>query len=194
MNDNSSDTINKNESNNETQKMYAKFIAMILTSMVFMYVISYVNTYAAVHIEWSETRLFMTLLMGSVMAIVMLSFMSGMYKDKKYNIGIVLGSIVIFGLATWLVRSQSTVQDRSYMSAMIPHHSIAILTSENSEIKDVRVCKLAEEIIRAQKKEISEMQWLIRDIGENGIAETAEEAQRREPPEFGGDPLRTCDK
>lgn len=173
-------------------KPYLRFGAMIATSMVVMYGVTYANTYDLAHVEWSETRLFMTLLMGSTMAIVMLGYMLGMYKNTRVNIAIVLTSIAIFGLATWLVRSQVTVDDRSYMSAMIPHHSIAILTSENSEIKDVRVCELAVEIIKAQRREIGEMQWLIRDIGENGVAATATEAEERKPPQFSGESIRSC--
>jgi uncharacterized protein (DUF305 family) len=78
------------------------------------------------------------------------------------------------------------------MSAMIPHHSIAILTSERSEIADVRVCELAVEIIEAQRREIDEMDWLIDDIGRNGIAATAAEADARPVPEFSETSQRTC--
>lgn len=76
----------------------------------------------------------MTLLLGATMAVVMLAFTLGMYRNWKANVAVVLGAIALFGLATWLVRSQATVQEASYMRAMIPHHSIAILTSERSEI------------------------------------------------------------
>jgi uncharacterized protein (DUF305 family) len=65
-----------------------------------------------------------------------------------------------------LVRSQATVADIAWMKAMIPHHSIAILTSERAAITDPRVRKLAGEIIEAQKREIGEMEFLIRDISE----------------------------
>jgi hypothetical protein len=75
---------------------------------------------------------------------------------------------------------------------MIPHHSIAILTSENSEIEDRRVCALAVEIVEAQRREIDEMKWLIEDIADNGPATSAEEAARRQVPEFVGTALRTC--
>lgn len=179
-------------SSQKERKMYLRFGAMVATSMAIMYAVMYVNTYQLSHVEWSETRLFMTLLMGSTMAVVMLGYMLGMYKNAKINIGIVLGSILVFVLGTFLVRSQNTVEDRSYMSAMIPHHSIAILTSENSEIKDKRVCELAVEIVKAQRREISEMQWLIEDIGKNGYAETKAEAEQRQVPEFEGTSLRQC--
>ena len=171
---------------------YWRFIAMIATAMVVMYAITYVNTFQLSHVQWSETRLFMTLLMGASMGVVMLAFMLGMYENRTANIAIVVGSVLLFGLATWLVRSQNTVDDRSYMSGMIPHHSIAILTSENSQIEDVRVCELAVEIIQAQRREIGEMEWLINDIGTNGVAETPEQAAARPIPSFEGTADRTC--
>ena len=171
---------------------YLRFGAMIATSMVFMYGVMYLNTFELAHVRWSETRLFMTLLMGSTMAIIMLGFMLGMYKNRRVNMAIVAASLILFGLGTWLVRSQITVQETSYMRAMIPHHSIAILTSERSEIEDIRVCELAVEIIEAQRREIAEMDWLIDDIGQNGTAASAAQAEQRPVPEFEGSSSRTC--
>ncbi|MEX2624244.1 MAG: DUF305 domain-containing protein [Acidimicrobiia bacterium] len=171
---------------------YLRFGLMIATSMVLMYAVMYLNTFEWDHVRWSETRLFMTLLMGATMAVVMLGFMLGMYKNWKANVAIVLTSLALFGLATWLVRSQTTVEENSYMRAMIPHHSIAILTSERSQIEDVRVCELAVEIIEAQRREISEMEWLIDDITQNGPAATSDEAAQRPVPEFEGSSARSC--
>ena len=70
------------------------------------------------------------------------------------------------------------------MRGMIPHHSIAVLTSANAEIRDARVRKLADEIIASQCREISEMQWLIDDIDANGRATTPADAAARPVPEF----------
>lgn len=182
----------KQSNTNMERNLYLRFGAMIATSMAIMYAVMYVNTYQLSHVEWSETRFFMTLLMGSTMAVVMLGFMLGMYRNDRVNAGIIAGSILLFGLGTFLVRSQNTVDDRSYMRAMIPHHSIAILTSENSKLKDIRVCELAVDIIKAQRREISEMQWLIADIGRSGHAATREQAEQRKVPEFEGKPLRQC--
>jgi uncharacterized protein (DUF305 family) len=114
----------------------------------------YLNTYEPGHVFWSETRAYMALIMGASMAVVMLTFMLGMYGNKAWNTGIYLVSIAAFAVALYLVRSQATVQDVSYMRAMIPHHSIAILTSERAEISDPRVSRLADEIIDAQRREI----------------------------------------
>jgi hypothetical protein len=167
---------------------YAKFTAMITTSTIVMLGLMYLNTYVFDHVFWSETRFYMAFVMGASMAIIMLSFMLGMYKNKIANATIYIGSLSVFILALFLVRSQITVSDTSYMSAMIPHHSIAIMTSERANIEDVRVQELANEIIEAQRKEIKEMKWLIQDIKANGKVTTEEARQSRTLPNFEGSP------
>lgn len=166
---------------------YLRFFAMIATSMIAMFLLMYTHSYQVIdHFWFSETRLFMTMIMGGAMTIIMLLYMFHMYKKRSKNIGILaLGALLIAG-GIWLVRSQITVSDADYMEGMIPHHSIAILTSERSQIKDVRVRELADEIIKAQRREIMEMQWLINDIKENGIVETEEEKEKRPVPKFQG--------
>jgi len=168
----------------EKKPNYGLFAAMIATSTVVMFGLMYLNTYELSHVRWSETRVYMAFLMGAVMAVIMLSFMRGMYNNNKTNLAIYLGSLVVFVGALYLVRSQITVQDSSYMRAMIPHHSIAILTSERAQIADVRVRELADGIIEAQRREIKEMDWLIDDISQNGVAATQAEAEARPVPEF----------
>ena len=145
-------------------KMYLRFGGMIVTSTLMMFGLMYLNTYAWDHVFFSETRSYMALVMGAAMAVIMLTFMLNMYKNKVVNTGIYVGSVLLFGLALWLVRSQATVDEVSYMKAMIPHHSIAIMTSERAGITDPRVRKLADEIIEAQRKEIAEMTALIAEL------------------------------
>ena len=145
-------------------KKYVRFGIMILVSTVIMYFLMFLNVFQLNHIYFSEMRLLMTLIMGSVMAVVMLSFMWKMYDNKKWNIIILGASFLIFGVSLWLVRSQATIDDVDYMQAMIPHHSIAILASERATIEDERVRKLADEIIAAQEREIAEMKILIEEI------------------------------
>jgi hypothetical protein len=143
---------------------YSKFGAMIATSTVVMFGLMYLNTYALDHVYFSETRAYMALVMGATMAVVMLAFMLAMYTDRRINIAILVGSAVVFAVSLWLVRSQETVGDVSWMRAMIPHHSIAILTSERAHLKDPRVRKLADGIIEAQRREIGEMKALISEL------------------------------
>lgn len=149
---------------------YGRFFAMIATSTIVMYGLMYLNTYSIDHIAFSQTRMWMAIYMGSVMAVIMLAFMLGMYSDRKKNIAIFVGAGFAFVLSLWLVRSQETVEDLAWMKAMIPHHSIAILTSERADISDPRVRDLADAIIEAQRDEIAEMKRYIADIEANGDA------------------------
>ncbi len=98
------------------------------------------------------------------MAIIMLVFMLGMYGNRAMNAAIFTGSVLVFSVSLWLLRSQATVNEVSWMKAMIPHHSIAILTSERATIRDPRVRKLADGIIEAQRREIAEMKALIKEL------------------------------
>jgi hypothetical protein len=168
-------------------KMYLRFGLMIATSTVVMFALTYTNAYSAGHVRFSEERVYMALLMGAAMALIMLAFMWGMmYRNRLMNVGIVLGAIVLAGTALYLSRSQALVDDESYMKAMIPHHSIAILTSERAGIEDVRVRELADGIAATQRKEIKEMDWLVQDIEKNGPATTKAEAEERPVPDFQG--------
>ena len=151
---------------------YRDFIVMIVVASALMFGLMYLNTYQLSHVWFSQTRLFMTFIMAGSMGLVMLFFMRHMYKDKKANLAIVVGSIALMGLGLYLVRSQVTVGDVAWMKAMIPHHSIAILTSERAQITDPRVRKLADGILQTQREEIGEMESLIKAVG----------AQRAEAP------------
>lgn len=143
---------------------YVKFTLMIVTSTVVMFIMMYFNTYQLDHVYFSETRAYMALYMGAGMAVVMLAFMGNMYKKTKLNLLVYGLSVVGFAIGLWGVRSQATVDQVDWMQAMIPHHSIAILTSSRADIKDPRVRKLADDIIEAQKREIGEMQQLIEEL------------------------------
>lgn len=143
---------------------YVKFTLMILTSTIVMFIMMYFNTYQLDHVYFSETRAYMALYMGAVMAIIMLAFMSNMYKKTKINLLVYGISVVMFAVGLWGVRSQATVDQVDWMQAMIPHHSIAILTSSRADIEDPRVRDLADGIIEAQKREIAEMQALIEEL------------------------------
>ena len=146
---------------------YLRFLTMIVTSTVVMFGLMYLNTYALDHVFYSQTRTWMAIMMGAAMAIIMLGFMWSMYQDKRLNAAITTVSLLAFVLALSLVRGQETVYDISYMKAMIPHHSIAIMTSERAHIRDPRVRKLADQIIEGQMREIAEMKNLIAALERN---------------------------
>ncbi|WP_319782637.1 DUF305 domain-containing protein [Oceanisphaera sp. IT1-181] len=149
---------------------YWRFFGMIATSTIVMFCLMYANSYAWEHLYYSESRVYMAVYMGAMMAVIMLFFMLSMYSNRIINIAIFAGSALVFAGALFLFRSQDFIEDKAWMKAMIPHHSIAILTSRRAEITDPRVAKLAEEIVLAQDREISEMRFLVEDIDRNGKA------------------------
>jgi peptidoglycan/LPS O-acetylase OafA/YrhL len=152
---------------------YKRFAAMIAVGTIVMFGLMYLNTFATDHVFFSQTRMWMALIMGATMAFIMLAFMWSMYKNTKLNIAILVGSVAAFAVALWLVRSQESVSDVSYMKAMIPHHSIAIMTSERAHIRDPRVRLLADRIIEAQVREIDDMKQLIVDLERTPVPDSA---------------------
>lgn len=156
------------ENNKNTHgNLYTKFVLMLAASFVAMYITMYLNTYEMDHVYFSLTRFYMTCLGISAMALIMFFFMKKMYKNRKKNTAILLGSMLLFGGALFLVRAQKPIGDVLWMKAMIPHHSIAILTSERAEIKDPEVKELAKGIIETQRKEIDQMQEMINRLENN---------------------------
>jgi hypothetical protein len=153
----------KKENGNHEMKSggYLKFALMMTASFIIMYGVMYLNVARFEHVYLSLTRFYMTLLMIAPMAVLMLVFMGGMYKNKKLNIGIITGSVLVFILALVFLRTQTFIGERQYMKAMIPHHSSAILTSREADLQDAEVEKLAGEIIRAQEEEIALMKQLL---------------------------------
>lgn len=158
--------MNHDKKNNDN---YTRFFLMLGGSFIAMYITMYLNTYAIDHVYFSLTRFYMTCLGIAAMAVIMLSLMLKMYRNKKKNIAIYVGSVVLFISALGLVRAQAPIiGDVLYMKAMIPHHSIAILNSKRADIKDPEVRKLADDIIEAQEREIAEMKKYIKRL-ENKI-------------------------
>ena len=150
---------------NKKSSIYKTFLLMLACSFFAMYITMYLNTYSIDHVYFSLTRFYMTTMGISTMSVIMLLFMLGMYKNKKKNTIIIISSFILFCFSLFLVRTQSPIiGDILWMKAMIPHHSIAILTSERADIKDPEVKKLANSIIEAQKKEIEEMKIMIKRL------------------------------
>lgn len=140
---------------------YLKFTLMMLVSFIIMYSVMFANVAEFDHIMLSTMRTYMTILMIAPMAVSMMLFMWGMYKNKWLNRIIIGAAIVIFGATYFMMRNQTGISDVQYMKAMIPHHSSAILTSTKSDLQDPETKKLAEEIIKAQEEEIALMKQLI---------------------------------
>ncbi len=168
MTDHPNDREHEAESAGRSPGRWTTFLAMIATSIVTMFVLKYSNVWSADHLFFSQTRMWMALMMGMAMVVIMLGFMWGMYRTRATKIAVTVGGLVLFALFLFLARSQRTVGDEAWMKAMIPHHSIAVLTSKRAQISDPRVRELADRIIAAQVREIEEMKLLLAEIEANG--------------------------
>ena len=146
---------------NMDNSQYKKFLIMLAISFIIMYVVMFLNVDEFSHIYLSYTRTYMTLLMISPMALVMLSLMKKMYPNRKLNLIIAISSIALFVFALTALRSQAFISDTQYMKAMIPHHSSAIMTSKNANIKDPELRRLSDSIIKFQEEEITKMKLIL---------------------------------
>jgi len=153
----------ENKGNMQSMKgmSYKMFAIMMVISFIIMYGVMFLNVDDASHIYLSTTRTYMSLLMVSSMAVVMMLMMGKMYPNKKINTGVIIGGIVLFGLVLAGLRTQTPIGDVHYMKAMIPHHSSAIMVSKHANIQDPEVKKLSEGIIASQEKEIAEMKAIL---------------------------------
>lgn len=155
----------KSESTDSMMKMgWSRFFAMVATSTIVMFPLMYQLVYSADHATFSLTRLVSSVVMGCVMAVIMLTLMWKMYVGPKTKLAVLLGSIVLGVVILAINRQQMLIGDIDFMKSMIPHHSIAINNARKADIRDPRVRKLADGIIRAQVKEIAEMTLLVDDI------------------------------
>jgi hypothetical protein len=147
---------------------WGRFAAMIATSIVIMFFLMYQHVYEADHLTFSVNRLLASLIMGSVMTVVMLGYMWGMYEGRGTKTAVLVGGALLSVILLYANRSQSLIDDSRFMRAMIPHHSIAVNNARKADIRDPRVRELADEIIAAQVREIRTMKLLLEDIDRNG--------------------------
>ena len=99
---------------------YARFAGMIATSTIVMFVLTYTNVFDVAHIHFSQERLYMAILMGSAMTIIMLGWMWKMHPDRRVNVGIIAGALVVGAAAFHFSQTQAVVYDANYMRGMIP--------------------------------------------------------------------------
>ncbi len=141
--------------------MYRSFFIQLGISAIAMFLAMYAMIASLAHFSFNLNNLYMTLVMVAPMAVIMLLFMAGMYKDKRMNAIILVVSAVVFVGALLGIRTQTPIGDIELVRAMIPHHSGAILMCEQAKLADPEIDKLCEGIIASQEQGIAQMQaWL----------------------------------
>jgi uncharacterized protein (DUF305 family) len=105
--------------------------------------------------------LYMALTMVAPMAILMLMTMGSMYRNRKANLALYAGFVVLFVGAFAFTRAQILIGDRQFLRSMIPHHSGAILMCREAELTDPEIVSLCEGIVRSQRDEIEQMRRIL---------------------------------
>lgn len=146
---------------NRNYAPYKKMAIMLIVSFFIMYLVMFLNVAKRSDIYMSLTRTYMALLMTAPMALLMLAVMRDMYSHKKLNLIIIIISFCVFTFALTALRSQAFISEQQYLKAMIPHHSSAILTSQNANLQDAEVRRLADSIIQSQQREIEQMKKIL---------------------------------
>lgn len=97
--------------------------------------------------------------MATIMGFAMVALEATMHPIPLLGWFIVVGGIIA---AVVGYRTQFLVSDREYLHDMIPHHSMAVLTSQARMERSTnkRVKQLAEQILATQNKEIALMKLL----------------------------------
>lgn len=142
------------------RKQTIMFIVMVIVGMLFnpMNILAY--RFSDLYI--SQTLFYGGLLMASNMIwaheIVHYLYM-GHFNILVFTIGIVFSVIV----SILLLRGQLLVSDKQWLRRMIPHHSTALTTTHKiyNRTNNIKIKKLAKEIIDKQEKEIKLMKSML---------------------------------
>jgi hypothetical protein len=133
--------------------LLSMFVVMVLIQV---FVMPFMMVDRAADVYFSVTQGYMGAFMGSLMvAVEGILWHPLPWWAWMLTVAICVGSI-------WGYRSQFGIGDREYLHDMIPHHSMAVLTSKKRlNSPDSRVVRLAESIIMGQEREIKQMRFMI---------------------------------
>ncbi|HWH31121.1 MAG TPA: DUF305 domain-containing protein [Egibacteraceae bacterium] len=145
-------------------KPYGTLALALAVHLLIMFALTYAGVYRLDHVYANLNRFYMALLMVAPMAIVMVAFMWHMFPRRALNVAILGLAVVLFAGTFAAIRAQALVGDMQFLRSMIPHHSIAIKTCERAQISDPEITKLCEQIVRAQREEIAQMEDIIRRL------------------------------
>ncbi len=144
------------------RKHYLMLGLNLLASGIVMYFVMYTMIDSTADLYNNLNNLYMTLMMVTSMALLMLWMMRGMYPNRALNIILYAGFALLFILSFAGMRTQALVGDRQFLRSMIPHHSGAVLMCQQAKITDPEILSLCEGIIRSQTSEIDQMKSILR--------------------------------
>jgi hypothetical protein len=139
------------------QTHYGRLLVMIVLSFISMYALMYGMVNALANVYMNVNQFYMAGLMAAPMGIIELALMSAVYRNRKLNIVVAIGSVVALALFWVLLRQQVAVSDTQFLRSMIPHHAGAILMCEQAPLQDAEIKALCKNIVSGQQSEIDQM-------------------------------------
>lgn len=140
---------------------YRSLAIELIIDFAIMYLVMYTMIATLDHFYFNLNNVYMTLMMVTPMAILMLVMMRSMYQNKRANLTIAIAAAVIFAISFYAMRSQAAIGDKELIRGMIPHHSGAILMCEQASLRDLEIVALCGEIVEAQEREIAQMKTIL---------------------------------
>jgi hypothetical protein len=143
---------------------YGRLLAMAALSFAAMYVLMYAMVDSGENVFMNLNQAYMAGLMTAPMVIFELLLMGAMYANKRLNMAIIGGSLVMLSVCWTLIRQQTAIEDGQFLRSMIPHHAGALLMCEEAPIEHERIRALCEDIRRSQQSEIEQMKTILAEL------------------------------
>lgn len=140
---------------------YRNLIWMGVLHVPIMYIIMFSMVDTAGDIFQNLNTFYMAFMMAAPMVALMPLMMKEMYPDKKKNWLVIIGAMLVLVGAFSAIRFQSAIGDTQFVRSMIPHHSGAILMCEKAKISDPELKSLCNDISKAQRQEIQQMENIL---------------------------------
>ena len=136
---------------------------MVIGSFIIQFIVmSCIMTNSYKNITFSVGKFYMSVIMALLMGLLEV-FMFDIHM-RIISLYYYLILFFILSIFIYLYRNQIYIEDKDYLTEMIEHHSMAVLTSEEilQKTQSERIKKLAESILTTQEKEIEYMRQLIK--------------------------------
>jgi hypothetical protein len=138
---------------------------MMIGSFIIQFVfMSLIMTNDFHNITFSVGKFYISVIMALLMGLLEVGMHDYHMFIHQYHVSLPYYLSLGFGLIVfiYLYRNQMYIADKDYLTEMIEHHSMALLTSEPilEKTQSERVRKLAENIVSTQKAEIKYMKQL----------------------------------
>lgn len=143
------------------QGHYGRLMIELAIDFVIMYLVMYTMIRTLDHFYLNINNVWMTLMMVTPMALVMLFAMRSMFPLRGRNLLLIAGALVVFGVSYYGMRTQVGVDDKQFLRSMIPHHSGAILMCQEASLRDPEIQALCRQIVDSQQQEIAQMQAML---------------------------------